>query len=113
MRMLNYTRETHGKLKASTASTLEEAWKDYRRERICEFVFEGANLYFSMLRWGLANSANSAYNESDGYVNADVIKELETPVSKIYISRDRKKMAVGYITHANQYMRKLPPSTAI
>ena len=107
VKMLNATRTTHGQLPASTASTLEEAWKDYKRERICEFVFEGSNLYFSMLRWGLANSAKATY--SDGYSDADVISELDKPVSKIYISTDRKKMAVGYITFANQYMRKFTP----
>lgn len=108
--MLNVTRTTQGKLAASTASTLADAWKDYKRERICEFAFEGGSgLYFSMLRWGLANSANGAWNDNDGYVNADVIDELETPVSKIYISNDRKKMAVGYITFSEQYKRQFTP----
>lgn len=105
--MLNATRTTHGQLKASTASTLEDAWKDYKRERVCEFVFEGSNLYFSMLRWGIANSTNATF--ADGYADADVVKELETPATKIYISGDRKRMAVGYITYSDQYSRKFTP----
>lgn len=110
VKMLNVTRTTQGKLAASTATSAAEAWKDYKRERICEFAFEsGSSLYFSMLRWGLANSANGSWNENDGYVNADVIEELETPVSKIYISNDRTKMAVGYITFSEQYKRQFTP----
>ncbi len=105
--MLNVTRTTHGKLQASTATTLDEAWSDYKRERVCEFVFEGSNLYFSMLRWGIANSTNPTF--SDGYADADIVPELDKPVTKIYISNDRKKMAVGYITYSNQYGRKFTP----
>lgn len=108
VKMLNVTRTTHGQIHESTATTLAEAWSDYKRERICEFVFEGgSNLYHSMLRWGLANSAKATF--SDGYADADVIPELDMPVSKIYISNDRKKMAVGYITFADQYKRKFTP----
>lgn len=106
--MLNMTRTTHGQIQASTATTLEEAWSDYKRERICEFTYEGgSNLYHSMLRWGLANSASATF--SNGYADADVITELETPVSKIYISNDRKSMAVGYITYSEQYRRQFTP----
>lgn len=105
--MLNVTRTTHGQLKPSTATTLEQAWSDYKRERVCEFVFEGSNLYFSMLRWGIANSASATF--SDGYSDADVVTELDKPVTKIYISGDRKKMAVGYITYSAQYERKFTP----
>ena len=93
MEALNATRTIHGGLPASEASTLEEAWKDYMRERNVEFCSESGYTYFSYLRWG----------KYGGYANGgapegDIVKALESPVHKIMISRDRSKILVGQVT---------------
>src|SRR3712207_9327932 len=49
---LNQTRQTHGGLSASDATTEEEAWKDYMRERRVEMAYENGDIYYSYLRWG-------------------------------------------------------------
>ncbi len=86
---LNGTRVKHGKLPASEASTLEEAWADYIRERRVEMTGEGADIYFSYLRWGkYGGFANG------GQAAGGIVKDLDRPVYKIEISRDRKKMIV-------------------
>ena len=47
----NQTRTVHGGLPESEASTLVEAWKDYKIERHVELPMEG-DYYWSLLRWG-------------------------------------------------------------
>ena len=49
---LNATRVAHGGLAPSTATTEEQAWADYIRERNCEMTNETGDIYFSYLRWG-------------------------------------------------------------
>lgn len=97
---LNATRTTHGGLAPSKATTEEEAWADYIRERNCELTHEGGDLYFSYLRWG----------KYGGYANhgrqpGDVVYDLDRPVHKIEISRDRKKVLVGQLTLLNSATR--------
>ena len=97
---LNQTRTVHGGLAASTATTEEEAWQDYIRERNCEMTNEGADIYFSYLRWG----------KYGGYANhgrqaGDVVYDLDRPVYKIEISRDRKTLLIGQHTLLNSATR--------
>lgn len=97
---LNVTRTVHGGLPASTASTLQEAWKDYMTERTCEMVYEGADLYFSYLRWGKYGGFSNYGEAPNG-----VIRDLNRPVYKIEISRDRKRFCVGQLTLLKSWNR--------
>ena len=97
---LNATRTVHGGLAPSTAKTEEEAWKDYIRERNCELVNEGGDLYWSYLRWG----------KYGGYANhgrtpGGIIADLDRPAYKIQISRDRTKLLIGQVTLLNSANR--------
>ena len=98
---LNATRVKHGGLPPSTASTEEEAWADYIRERRCDMAEEHtSDTYFSFLRWG----------KYGGYANygrqpGDVIKDLDRPVYKICISQDRRKYSIGQVTLNNAWNR--------
>ncbi len=90
---LNNTRTVHGGLAPSKATTEEEAWADYIRERNCELTNEGGDIYYSYLRWG----------KYGGYANhgraaGDIIYDLDRPAYKIEISRDRTKLLVGQVT---------------
>lgn len=96
----NATRTTHGGLAPSTATTEEEAWADYIRERNCEMCNETGDIYFSYLRWG----------KYGGYANhgkaaGDVIEDLNRPTYKIEISRDRTKLIVNQVTLLNSANR--------
>ena len=98
---INATRTTHGKLAASTASTEEQAWADYIRERRVEMANEGGDIYFSYLRWG----------KYGGYANygrraGDIIYDFDRPVYKIEISRDRSQLIVNQVTLLNSASRK-------
>lgn len=91
----NQTRTIHGKLPASTASTLAEAWADYKIERRVELFWE-CDWYFSLLRWGkYGNEAN------DGVAPSGVIAELCEPATFIEINRDRNAAFVGYVQFQN------------
>ena len=97
---LNETRTKHGGLAPSTATTEEEAWADYIRERNCEMCNEGGDIYFSYLRWG----------KYGGYANhgrtpGDIIADLDRPTYKIQISRDRTKLLIGQVTLLNSANR--------
>lgn len=85
----NQTRQVHGGLPASTATTLADAWSDYKRERHVDLVMEG-DYYWALLRWG-------KYGEEANYGKAtgDIIPELNTPATFIEISSDRHRMFVG------------------
>ncbi|MGP1499697.1 MAG: RagB/SusD family nutrient uptake outer membrane protein [Porphyromonas sp.] len=97
---LNKTRTIHGGLPASTATSEQEAWQDYIRERNCEMTNEGGDIYFSYLRWGMyggyANHGRSA---------GDVIYDLDRPTYKVEISRDRKSVLIGQHTLLNSATR--------
>jgi hypothetical protein len=97
---LNATRTKHGGLAPSTASTEEEAWADYIRERNCEMANETGDIYFSYLRWG----------KYGGYANhgraaGEVIADLDRPAYKIQISRDRSQLIVSQVTLMNSAQR--------
>lgn len=90
---MNQTRIAHGHLPGVKATTAEEAWAAYIRERRCEMAFEGGDIYWSYLRWG----------KYGGYANhgraaGDIIYDLDRPVYKIEISRDRRKALIGQVT---------------
>ena len=101
VKALYMTRTRHGGLSESTAATEEEAWTDYIRERNCELTNEGGDIYYSYLRWG----------KYGGYANhgrdaGDIIYDLDRPVYKMSISRDRSKLLVGQMTLNNSAQRK-------
>lgn len=98
--MLNVTRMQHGGLPASKASTLDEAWTDYMRERRVEMAYENGDIYFSYLRWGKYGGVCN-YGRASG----DVIKDLNAPVYKIGISSDRKSFCIGQLTLLNSWNR--------
>lgn len=97
---LNVTRVQHGELPASKASTLEDAWKDYIRERRVEMAYECGDIYFSYLRWGKYGGASN-YGKPAG----DIIVDLNRPVYKISITSDRKSFCVNQLTLLNSWNR--------
>lgn len=97
---INATRVKHGKIAPSTATTEEEAWTDYIRERRVEMANENGDIYFSYLRWG----------KYGGYANhgreaGDIIYDLDRPVYKMEINRDRSRLLVNQITLNNSASR--------
>lgn len=107
---LNATRQAHGGLPASTASTAKEAWEDYIRERRVEMAAEIGDIYFSYLRWGkYGGDANYQRENSVGKDQGAVIKDLNRPVYKIQISRDRSKALVGQVTLLRAWDRNFNP----
>lgn len=101
VKALNETRTIHGGLPASTASTLEDAWKDYMRERRVEMAYEEADIYYSYLRWGKYGSYGNYGREA-----GDVIKDLNAPIYKISITSDRKAACINQLTLLNSWNRK-------
>lgn len=97
---LNATRVQHGGLPVSTASTLDEAWEDYIRERRVEMAYESGDIYFSYLRWGKYGGASNYGNPA-----GDVIVDLNRPVYKISITSDRKSFCVNQLTLLNSWNR--------
>lgn len=93
VRALNATRTIHGGLPESKATTQEEIWNDYIRERRCEMCNEQGDNYWSYLRWGkYGGFANH------GRKPGDIIYDLDRPVYKIEISRDRSSILIGQMT---------------
>jgi hypothetical protein len=87
----NETRTVHGQLPPSTASTLEAAWTDYKRERRVDLAKEG-DYYWSLLRWGkYGGPANN------GAQPGGKIVELTVPPTLIDITKDRKQYSIEYI----------------
>ncbi|MDR2764607.1 MAG: RagB/SusD family nutrient uptake outer membrane protein [Tannerella sp.] len=95
----NQTRTVHGKMPPSNASTLEDAWKLYQRERRIELVMEN-DYYWSLLRWGKHGGPANYGAEPGGK-----IKELTVPPTYIEIAHDRKSFYVGEVTHGNARTR--------
>ena len=98
---LNQTRTVHGGIAASTASTEEEAWADYIRERNCELTNESGDIYFSYLRWG----------KYGGYANhgkqpGDIIYDLDRPVYQMQINKARNTILVNQLTLLNSASRQ-------
>jgi hypothetical protein len=96
---LNVTRTIHGELPASTASTLAEAWTDYKRERRVDLAEEG-DYYWSLLRWGKYGGEANA-----GRTPGAKIIELEESPTYIEISKNRKAYYVEKITHSQNNIR--------
>lgn len=96
---LNTTRVKHGGISPSIATTLDDAWEDYIRERRCEMAYEG-DLYWSYLRWGKYGGA-----ANHGEAPESVIKELNQPVHKIQISPNRQSFFIGQIVVNNSWDR--------
>lgn len=91
----NQTRTTHGKLPASTATTLADAWKEYKIERRIDLALEG-DYYWSLIRWGLYGG-----EANHGKPAGDIIPELSSPATFIEISKDRHRMFVGTAGYTN------------
>lgn len=98
---LNATRVKHGKLPASTAATSAEAWADYIRERRVEMCNESGDIYFSYLRWG-KYGGDANFGREPG----DIIYDLDRPVYKIEINRDRTAFVINQMTLLNSASRK-------
>ncbi|MDO5105022.1 MAG: RagB/SusD family nutrient uptake outer membrane protein [Capnocytophaga sp.] len=112
--MLNKTRVKHGKLPASTATSLPDAWVDYIRERRVEMAYEG-DLYWSYLRWGKYGG-----DANEGQAAGSVIQALNKPVHKIQITKDRTQIMIAQITRngawertfsTKRYLMPIPQST--
>jgi len=96
---LNVTRTIHGGLPPSSASSLSDAWADYKRERRVDLAEEG-DYYWSLLRWGkYGGDANS------GRAPGAKIAELVEAPSFIEISKNRKNYRVEVITHSQNNVR--------
>lgn len=84
----NKTRDVHGKLPLSAASTAAEAWKDYKRERRIDLVMEN-DYYWSLLRWGRYGG-----NANHGNVAGGTIPELTEVPRVMDISKDRTAFSI-------------------
>lgn len=100
---LNATRTTHGGIAPSEATSEAEAWKDYIRERSCEMVYEGGDLYYSYLRWGkLGSKTGMTEDGKDG----GIIRDLNRPVYKIEITSKRDQVVINQLTILNSAARQ-------
>lgn len=100
VKTLNVTRQAHGGLPASKATTEEEAWTAYKNERRVELAYEN-DYYWSLLRWGKIGG-----NANHGRPAGAEIYELNQPVHKIEIDKARKRCYVEQILFANQWKRR-------
>lgn len=92
---LNQTRTVHGQLPPSTASTLADAWTDYKRERRVELFFE-TDWYFSLLRWGMYGG-----DANYGYPSQSVIPELTESASFMEINTECNTAFVANLGNGN------------
>ncbi|WP_455674716.1 RagB/SusD family nutrient uptake outer membrane protein [Phocaeicola sp.] len=95
MEVINQTRSVHGGLPASTATNLQEAWTDYKRERNVELPLEG-DYYWSLLRWG-----KYGQEANHGLAASSIIPELNCPATFPEISKDRQRMFIGQVQFTN------------
>nr|MDE6651711.1 RagB/SusD family nutrient uptake outer membrane protein [Paramuribaculum sp.] len=102
--VFNQTRTIHGQLPPSTASTLAEAWTDYKRERRVELYFE-SDWYWSLLRWGCYGGEANYGKPSKGE-----IPELTEPANFIEINQQREVAFVAELGNMNN-MRLFPVPT--
>lgn len=89
---LNQTRVIHGGMPPATASTVDEAWKIYKRERRVDLAKEG-DYYWSLLRWGKIGGPANA-----GRAPGGVIEELTIPPMVFDLSKDRTRYSISHIT---------------
>lgn len=97
---LNETRTVHGGLAPSKAISIEDAWKDYIRERRVEMADEGGDIYYSYLRWGKYGEYANCGRDPE-----DVIYDLDRPVYRIEIDSERKQILIGQVTLSNSAHR--------
>lgn len=95
MTIINQVRATHGGLSASEATTLAQAWSDYKCERHADLAFEG-DYYWSLLRWG-----KYGYEANHGKAPDSIIDELNRPATFPEISVDRQQMYIGNVGFNN------------
>jgi tetratricopeptide (TPR) repeat protein len=88
----NQTRIVHGQLPPSEATTLDEAWTDYKRERRVELAKEG-DYYWTLLRWGKYGGPANA-----GRAPGGKIAEFTEPAYLIDITKDRKYYRIEQVT---------------
>ena len=91
---LNLTRQTHGGLPASEASTLADAWKDYKIERRVELFWEGG-LGTSVCCVGVSMVRRLTMVKAPG----SVINELTEPATFIEIKPDHSAFYIGNVQH--------------
>ena len=103
---LNATRTIHGGLPESKATTLKDAWKDYIRERNCEMVNEGGDLYFSYLRWGKYGGYANPDKDGNPTAKGGIIHALNRPVHMVQIDHERKTVLVNQLTVQRAAERK-------
>ncbi len=97
---LNMTRDLHGGLPPSDATTSAEAWADYKRERRVDLAKEG-DYYWSLLRWGkYGGDANG------GAAPGAKIAELVEVPTYMEISKNRKRYRIEEISHSQNNVRK-------
>ena len=100
---LNATRTKHGGLAPSEATTEEEAWKDYIRERNVEMTNEGGDIYYSYLRWGkLGSKTGMTEDGKDG----GIIRDLNRPVYKMEMTSKRDQLVINQLTILNSAARQ-------
>ena len=95
---LNATRTVHGGIAGSTATTEAEAWADYIRERNCELVNEGGDLYFSYLRWGKYGGYANLDKDGNPTGKGEIITALNRPVHMVQIDHTRSTVLVNQLT---------------
>ncbi|CAK7037236.1 MAG: hypothetical protein PETM_01552 [Petrimonas sp.] len=98
--LCNQTRTIHGGLPASTANTLEEAWKLYMKERRVELALEN-DYYWSLLRWG-KHGGPANY----GIAPNGKITEFTISPAYIEITNNRQEMYVADIEFNNHNIRR-------
>ena len=102
--IFNQTRTIHGQLPPSTATTLADAWTDYKRERRVELYFE-CDWYWSLLRWGCYGGEANYGHPSKGE-----IPELTEAATFIEINQQREIAFVAELGNMNN-MRLFPGPT--
>lgn len=100
---LNATRTTHGGIAPSEASSEAEAWKDYIRERNCEMVNEGGDLYYSYLRWGMLGSKTGMTEDGK---DGGIIRDLNRPVYKMEMTSKRDQLVINQLVILNSAARQ-------
>lgn len=85
---INTTRETHGALPPTTASSADEVWNDYKRERRVDLVLEN-DYYWSLLRWGRYGGA-----ANHGLGSNSQIPELVDQPYVMDVSNDRDAFSI-------------------
>ena len=103
---LNETRTTHGGIAPSTATTEAEAWADYIRERNCELVNEGGDLYWSYLRWGKYGGYANLDKDGNPSTAGDIVHALDRPVHMIQIDHTRSTILVNQVTISSSAKRQ-------